>query len=148
MTNRLPSRLPVAASLGLGLLVALTALGASGAARASLPAAPQLALQPASTPVPTVPLPGSRTRTFPETGKTVRGIFLDYWEGHGGLAQQGYPISEVFGEVSDLDGKAYTVQYFERAVFEYHPENQPPYQVLLSPLGTLRYQSRHGAVQP
>jgi hypothetical protein len=73
----------------------------------------------------------------------VRGIFLDYWEGHGGLAQQGYPISEVFGEVSDLDGKAYTVQYFERAVFEYHPENAAPNNVLLSQLGTFRYKQKY-----
>jgi hypothetical protein len=90
-----------------------------------------------------VPLPGSRSRTFPETGKTVRGIFLDYWEGHGGLPQQGFPISEVFGEVSDLDGKAYTVQYFERAVFEYHPENAAPNNVLLSQLGTFRYKAKY-----
>ena len=37
----------------------------------------------------------------------------------------------------DLDGKTYTVQYFERAVFEQHPENAgTPYDVLLSQLGT------------
>jgi hypothetical protein len=27
------------------------------------------------------------------------------------------------------------VQYFERAVFEYHPENDEPYRVLLRRLG-------------
>ncbi|HEY0069964.1 MAG TPA: hypothetical protein VGE04_08370 [Chloroflexia bacterium] len=88
-------------------------------------------------------LPGRGTRTFPETGKTVSGVFLDYWEKNGGLPQQGYPISEVMGEVSDLNGKTYTVQYFERAVFEYHPENQPPYNVLLSQLGTFRYKKKY-----
>src|SRR5438876_3625540 len=31
--------------------------------------------------------------TFRETGKTVCGRFLQYWQTHGGLAQQGYPIS-------------------------------------------------------
>jgi len=36
------------------------------------------------------------------------------------------------------------VQYFERAVFEYHPENAPSYNVLLSQLGTFRYQARYG----
>ena len=82
-------------------------------------------------------------RTFPETGKTVRGKFLDYWNTHGGLPQQGYPISDEFQERSDTDGKTYTVQYFERAVFEMHPENKPPYDVLLSQLGTLRYQARY-----
>ena len=29
------------------------------------------------------------TRTFPETGKTVSGSFLAYWDANGGLAQQG-----------------------------------------------------------
>jgi hypothetical protein len=73
----------------------------------------------------------------------MSGIFLDYWDSHGGLAQQGYPISGVIGEMSPLDGKVYTVQYTERAVFEYHPENQAPYEVLLSQLGTLRYRERY-----
>src|SRR4051812_48334301 len=72
------------------------------------------------------PIPGSGSRTFPETGQTVSGLFLDYWDAHGGLAQQGFPISPVSTEVSALDGKAYTVQYFERAVFEYHLENATP----------------------
>ncbi len=79
------------------------------------------------------------SRYFPETGHTVKGRFLQYWQQHGGLAQQGYPISEEFQEVSALNGKTYTVQYFERAEFEYHPENQPPYDVLLSQLGTFTY---------
>src|SRR5215216_2206150 len=37
----------------------------------------------------TVP-PGSQggSRLFPETGKTVKGKFLVYWDTHGGLAQQ------------------------------------------------------------
>jgi beta propeller repeat protein len=93
-------------------------------------------------------LPGASTRTFPETGKTVTGMFFDYWDAHGGLPQQGYPISPVMGEVSDLDGKPYTVQYFERAVFEYHPENQPPYDVLLSQLGTFRYRAKYPSGAP
>jgi hypothetical protein len=94
---------------------------------------------PSATPV----TPAGNSRTFPETGYTVGGLFLDYWESHGGLAQQGYPISAEMSEVSDLDGKAYTVQYFERAVFEHHPENPPPYNVLLSQLGTFQYQARY-----
>src|SRR5438552_10594938 len=69
------------------------------------------------------------SHTFPETGKTVSGRFLDYWQTHGGLAQQGYPISEEMPEVSDTDGKTYRVQYFERAVFEAHTENPVPNDV-------------------
>ncbi len=82
-------------------------------------------------------------RYFAETKHTVAGEFWNYWQQHGGLAQQGYPISEEFAEVSDLDGKIYTVQYFERAVFEKHPENKAPYDVLLSQLGTLRYKAKY-----
>ncbi len=96
---------------------------------------------------PPTPIPGENetSRAFPETGKSVKGIFLDYWDSNGGLTQQGYPISEEFTEISPLNGKAYTVQYFERAVFEYHPENQPPHNVLLSQLGTFQYKRKYGA---
>jgi hypothetical protein len=86
---------------------------------------------------------GETSRTFPETGKTVAGRFLEYWNLNGGLAQQGYPLSDEFTEKSDLDGKTYKVQYFERAVFEYHPENAKPYDVLLSQLGTFRYKEKY-----
>jgi hypothetical protein len=86
--------------------------------------------------------PGN-SRTFPETGKTVSGRFLDYWNTHGGLAQQGFPISNEMQEVSETNGKTYTVQYFERAVFELHPENQPPNDVLLSLLGVFFYKQKY-----
>jgi hypothetical protein len=79
---------------------------------------------------------------FSQTGKTVGGKFLDYWRKNGGLPQFGYPISDEFEERSPLDGKDYTVQYFERAVFELHPQNVPPYDVLLSQLGTFRWRAR------
>lgn len=85
---------------------------------------------------------------FPQTGKSLGGRFRQYWDTHGGLRQQGYPISDEFEEQSALDGETYLVQYFERAVFEYHPENNPPYDVLLSQLGTFQYQQRHGGSAP
>ena len=84
-------------------------------------------------------------RRFSETGKTLGGRFRQYWEQHGGLVQQGYPISDEFEEVSDLNGQRYRVQYFERAVFEYHTQNQPPNDVLLSQLGSFRYRERYPA---
>ncbi|HMA37177.1 MAG TPA: hypothetical protein VKY74_22165 [Chloroflexia bacterium] len=90
----------------------------------------------------------SGSQTFPQTGKTVSGLFLTYWQTHGALAQQGYPISDEMQEVSDLNGQTYTVQYFERAVFEKHPENQPPYDVLLSQLGTFRYKEKYPTGAP
>jgi hypothetical protein len=80
---------------------------------------------------------------FPETGHTVSGAFLRYWFQHGGLTQQGYPLTEEFQEASKLNGRIYTVQYFERAVFEKHPENAPPYDVLLSQLGKFELDARH-----
>jgi len=84
------------------------------------------------------------SRTFPETGKTVQGSFLTYWTQHGGLAQQGFPISDEIQQVSQTDGKTYTVQYFERAVFEEHPEFAgTPNEVLLSLLGVFRYQQKY-----
>ncbi|HUS14703.1 MAG TPA: hypothetical protein VM536_06750 [Chloroflexia bacterium] len=88
------------------------------------------------------------SRTFPETGKTVRGSFLQYWNTHGGLPQQGFPIAEEMQEKSDLNGQTYTVQYFERAVFEKHPENKPPFDILLSQLGTFRYNAKYRSGAP
>ncbi len=88
-------------------------------------------------------------RLFPETGHSVQGRFLRYWEAQGGLVQQGYPLTEELTEVSLLDGKTYTVQYFERAVFEDHPENAgTPYEVLLAQLGTYELHTRYPADIP
>src|SRR5205085_8995363 len=49
---------------------------------------------------------------------------------------------------SDIDGKSYNMQYFERAVFELHPENQPPYDVLLSLLGRIKFNARYSGGAP
>ncbi|MGI8586402.1 MAG: hypothetical protein ACR2M0_01755 [Chloroflexia bacterium] len=74
-------------------------------------------------------------RYVPETGHSLSGRFLEYWRTTGGIAVYGYPISEPFTEVSPTDGKPYTVQYFERTRFELHPENRPPFDLLLGLLG-------------
>lgn len=83
---------------------------------------------------------------FPETGFSVCGRFLTYWREHGGLEQQGYPISNVFEEQNQPppagDGKIHRVQYFQRARFEEHTENQPPYDVLLGLLGAEQLEAR------
>jgi hypothetical protein len=72
---------------------------------------------------------------FREVGDLcIEDPFRDYWEGHGGLYQFGFPLSPGFREVA-ADGNTYWVQYFERARFEWHPENAPPYDVLLGLLG-------------
>ena len=73
---------------------------------------------------------------FPETGHNLGGAFKNYWQAHGGLAQFGFPQTEPFREVNASDGKLYTVQYFERNRFEYHPENKgTPFEVQLGLLG-------------
>jgi len=73
---------------------------------------------------------------FPQTGHFLAFGFKTYWENNGGLAMYGYPISEEFTEKNSDDGNSYTVQYFERARFEYHPElKNSPYEVLLGLLG-------------
>lgn len=51
-----------------------------------------------------------------ETGHSLSKLFLSYWKKNGGLDLFGYPISETILE----DGR--TVQWFERARFEYFPE--------------------------
>lgn len=66
--------------------------------------------------------PSTAERFFPETGHSLGGAFLTFWHKRGGLPVFGYPISEPIDEVSTLDGQTYTVQYFERARFEYHPD--------------------------
>jgi hypothetical protein len=73
---------------------------------------------------------------FPQTSHGVKEAFLRFWQSYGGLAVFGYPISEELPEISPLDGKVYTVQYFERARFEWHPtEAGTPNEVQLGLIG-------------
>ncbi len=87
---------------------------------------------------------------FAETRHSLCGAFKAYWESHGlefdgqpgssfaeSLALFGMPISEPQEE--DVEGTLRLVQWFERARFEYHPENPAPYQVLLGRLGSEVY---------
>ncbi|MFN8513875.1 MAG: hypothetical protein U0232_16840 [Thermomicrobiales bacterium] len=71
---------------------------------------------------------------FAETGYCIRGSFLTYWIANGGLARNGFPLSAERRELLE-DGHEYTVQYFERVRLELHPENAPPYDVLLGHFG-------------
>ncbi|HMA35274.1 MAG TPA: hypothetical protein VKY74_12465 [Chloroflexia bacterium] len=90
---------------------------------------------PPDPPVPAAANPSSQY--FDQTGHNVSRTFYIYWQNHGGLFVNGYPISEALQEVNPIDGKTYTVQYFERARYELHPENAgTPYEVLLGLLGT------------
>ena len=73
---------------------------------------------------------------FTETQHNVPNDFYGYWSAHGGLGQFGYPIGEPFMQQLE-NGKLYQVQYFERARFEAHPENPPPYDILLGQFGRI-----------
>lgn len=92
-------------------------------------------LVPATRPAAANPGAQAGERCFPETGACLAGPFLRFWEQHGGLAVFGYPIAPAADEVSADDGRVYRVQWLERARFELHPENPPPYDVLLGRLG-------------
>ena len=70
-------------------------------------------------------------RRFPETGHTLRDAFLDFWERGGGADVFGLPLSEEF-VATTADGQRRTVQYLERAVFAYDPDDG---SVRLEPLG-------------
>lgn len=71
----------------------------------------------------------ANSRFFPETGHTVGGRFLEFWQSNGGLPVFGYPLSDQIQEQGRV------VQYFERQRFELHPEHARPYDVLLGRLG-------------
>ncbi len=84
--------------------------------------------------VPRVGVNDAQTSYFPQTGHTIRLGFRNFWLNNGGLQVYGYPLSEEFSEISPDDGREYTVQYFERAKFEYHPET-PNNAIQLARLG-------------
>jgi subtilisin family serine protease len=88
--------------------------------------------QPApAQPAPAAPAPAppsAETVNFEETGQTLGGRFLEYWQQNGGLSVFGYPITPQSSEQP-------VSQVFERARFEYHPDQAPPYDVLLGRLG-------------
>ena|GEM_PF-1273579 len=69
-------------------------------------------------------------RYFPETGHYLSGGFKRYFDANGGLETFGYPITEELEE----DGQ--TVQYFQRARLEYHPD-QPEALIQRGLLGQL-----------
>ena len=101
------------------------------------------AASPADQPFVAVEMPPDLSRIklwFPETRHTLSGKLLEYWNRYGGLSQFGFPLSEPFTETSQADGKPYTVQYFERARMELHPEKPEPYNV---ELGLLGVEQRH-----
>ncbi len=75
---------------------------------------------------------GSDTTFFPQTNHSVSFGFKRFFETRGGLDNFGYPVTEEIRE------NGWTVQYFQRARFEYHPEHAGTrYEVELGLLGDL-----------
>ena len=83
---------------------------------------------------------------FAETGFSVGNDVYSYWSSYGldlgdpgvsyreSLALFGYPLSELRLE-TNADGDSVLTQWFERAVFELHPGDKSPVQVLLRRVG-------------
>ncbi len=92
-----------------------------------------------------IPAPQSvhaQERCSPETNQCITGRFLQYWEQNGGLAVFGHPITPARNEINRDTGQTYLTQWFERNRFELHPENKPPYDVLLGRLGNDRFEQQ------
>ena len=110
----------VALFLLAGLLPAPGSVGAITAAQAT----PRLGPSPVS----------MEPRYFPETGHYISGRFRQYWEEYGGLTTFGLPLTRPFDDL--LPGnQTRTVQYFERARFEYDQSRAQPYDVQLTLIG-------------
>lgn len=60
-------------------------------------------------------------RFFRETQFNLCEPFLSYWQNNGGLERFGYPLTRQRAET--IEGREFTVQYFERRRMELHPAN-------------------------
>jgi hypothetical protein len=84
-----------------------------------------------------------QSQYFPETGQYLNLGFKNYWDANGALPVFGYPLTEEFQEFNADTEDVFTVQYFERQRFEWHPENaDTPYVVLLGRLGAQALESQ------
>jgi len=70
---------------------------------------------------------------FVETGKQVCYAFLDFFKSNGGEKIFGFPISNF--EIHD----SRIVQYFQRAIFEWHPELEAGKRVVLADVGDIYF---------
>lgn len=76
-------------------------------------------------------------RCFPEAAPAIQhcidGRLRSFWEQQGGLPVFGYPLTAPFQEHTEVG--AVTVQLFERARLELHPQHAPPYDVQIGHMG-------------
>lgn len=73
-------------------------------------------------------------RYIPQTQTIIQYGFKEIWETRGAERIFGFPISNEIQEQLE-SGRWHTVQYFEKARFEYWPEFPPGRRVLISNLG-------------
>jgi ELWxxDGT repeat protein len=83
--------------------------------------------------LPTVTAQATDERCFAETGFCIQGRIRTFWEANGGLPVFGFPITHQ--DTTFIDGRPIQAQWFERNRLELHPDNAPPYDVLLGRLG-------------
>lgn len=102
---------------------------------------------PAFSPQPLVPA-GTDRSYYVQTQHAVQGLFKQYFDRNGGTAIFGFPISEELVEPNPTDGVAYTVQWFERARFEFHPENGDGTAIVLGQLGRQLLLGQVGLYKP
>lgn len=76
--------------------------------------------------LPVVPPSDPAITYFGETRHTLQGNFANYFTANGGLAQNGYPLTEPFIETYPDYPYPVTVQYFERVRMEYHGDPADP----------------------
>lgn len=67
---------------------------------------------------------------FTEVAYCAENAFLTFWKNNGDVRILGLPFSQPF-----VDDRGLIVQYYERAILEWHPNNAPEYQVQLTLLG-------------
>jgi hypothetical protein len=78
----------------------------------------------------------------PETSHSVS-AFADIFNQLGAVYGFGLPLTEPFVEAREATSSAYWVQYFEKAVIEYHPEFQGADRYQLTALGAMRLQEKY-----
>jgi hypothetical protein len=118
------------------------AVGAEATATPTPEPAPQATLQPA----PAEPAPGveGASATFEGTNHAVKGEWLKWFNRNGGVDNNGLPRSEVI--VDPITGQ--WVQYFQRVVLEWHPENPGEHRIQRRLLGDILYPGADDPVTP
>jgi glucose/arabinose dehydrogenase len=104
--------------------------------------------------------PRAGCRFFGETGRNLCEPFASYWRANGlefdgrpganfeeSLALFGLPLTAPAMETNS-SGATVLTQWFERARFEYLPENADPYKVLLGRLGAELYAPERANLDP